>query len=93
MTGSLQVEETSAYCTGNHRALASNYQLSKMKRPVRDSNQWNQRLESRRHRQNKEEFTENNDKFAIPPDSLANIPTVGPGQKDLKCKTVFICGI
>ena len=26
-TGSLQVEETSAYCTVNHRASASNYQL------------------------------------------------------------------
>ena len=29
--GSLQVEETSAYCTANHRASASNYQLSNMK--------------------------------------------------------------
>ena len=37
-TGSLQVEETSAYCTVNHQALASNYQLSNMKRPARDSN-------------------------------------------------------
>ena len=27
-TGSLQVEETSAYCTVNHRASASNYQLT-----------------------------------------------------------------
>ena len=36
--GSLQVEETSAYCTVNHRASASNYQLSKMKGPARDSN-------------------------------------------------------
>ena len=25
-TGSIQVEETSAYCTVNHQALASNYQ-------------------------------------------------------------------
>ena len=30
--GSLQVEETSAYCTVNHRASASNYQHSNMKR-------------------------------------------------------------
>ena len=30
--GSLWVEETSAYCTVNHRASASNYQLSNMKR-------------------------------------------------------------
>ena len=30
-TGSIQVEETSAYCTVNHRASASNYQLSNMK--------------------------------------------------------------
>ena len=30
--GSLQVEETSAYCTENHRASESNYQLSNMKR-------------------------------------------------------------
>ena len=34
----LQVEETSAYCTVNHWASASNYQLSNMKRPARDSN-------------------------------------------------------
>ena len=34
--GSLQVEETSAYCIVNHRASASNYQLSNMKRPARD---------------------------------------------------------
>ena len=34
-TGSLQVEESSAYCTVNHRASASNYQLSNMKRPAR----------------------------------------------------------
>ena len=33
-TGSLHVEETSAYCTVNYRALASNYQLSNMKRPA-----------------------------------------------------------
>ena len=33
-TGSLQVEETSAYCTVNHRASASNYQLSNMKHPA-----------------------------------------------------------
>ena len=46
-TGSLQVEETSAYCTVNHRASASNYQLSNMKRPARDSNQRPQRLEAR----------------------------------------------
>ena len=31
-TGSLQVEETNAYCTVKHRALASNYHLSNMKR-------------------------------------------------------------
>ena len=46
-TGSLQVEKTSAYCTVNHRASASNYQLSNMKHPARDSNWWPQRLESR----------------------------------------------
>ena len=46
-TGSLQVEETSAYCTVNHRASASNYQLSNMKRPARDSNRRPQRLEAR----------------------------------------------
>ena len=34
MTGSLQVEETSAYCTVNHRASTSNYQLSNMKSPA-----------------------------------------------------------
>ena len=45
--GSLQVEETSAYCTVNHRASASNYQLSNMKRPGRDSNRRPQRLEER----------------------------------------------
>ena len=47
MTGSLQVEETSAYCTVNLRASASNYQLSNMKRPARDSNLRPQRLEER----------------------------------------------
>ena len=36
MTGSLQVEETSAYCSVHHRASASNYQLSNMKRPAQD---------------------------------------------------------
>ena len=46
-TGSLQVEETSAYCTVNHRASASNYQLSNMKRPAQDSNWRPQRLEAR----------------------------------------------
>ena len=45
--GSLQVEETSAYCTVNHRASASNYQLSNMKCPARDSNWWPQRMEAR----------------------------------------------
>ena len=44
-TGSLQVEETSAYCTVNHRALASNYQLSNIKRPARDSNRRPPRFE------------------------------------------------
>ena len=29
VTGSLEVEETSAYCTVNHRASADNYQLSR----------------------------------------------------------------
>ena len=42
---SLQVEETSTYCTVNHRASASNYQLSNMKGPARDLNRWPQRLE------------------------------------------------
>ena len=46
-TGSLQVEETSAYCTVNHWASASNNQLSNMKRPARDSNWRPQRLEER----------------------------------------------
>ena len=45
--GSLQVEETSAYCTVNHRASASNYQLSNMKCPAKDSNRRPQRLEAR----------------------------------------------
>ena len=45
--GSLQVEETSAYCTVNHRASASNYQLSNMKRLARDSNWRPQRSEAR----------------------------------------------
>ena len=43
----LQVEETSAYCTVNHRASASNYQLSNMKRPARDSNRRSWRLDAR----------------------------------------------
>ena len=43
----LQEEETSAYCTVNHPASASNYQLSNMKRPARDSNRRRQRLEAR----------------------------------------------
>ena len=47
LTGSLQVGETSAYCTVNHLASSSNYQLSNMKRPTRDSNQRPQRLEAR----------------------------------------------
>ena len=46
-TGSLPVEETSAYCTVNHRASASNYQLSNMKGLARDSNRQPQRLEAR----------------------------------------------
>ena len=37
VTGSLLVEKTSAYCTVNHQVSASNYQLSNMKRPARDS--------------------------------------------------------
>ena len=43
-TGSLQVEETSAYYTVNHRVSASNYQLSNMKHPAQDSNRRPQRL-------------------------------------------------
>ena len=46
-TGSLQLEETSAYFTVNHQASASNYQLFNMKRPDRDSNWRPQRLEVR----------------------------------------------
>ena len=46
-TGSLQVEETSAYCTVRDRASVSNYQISNMKRPARDSNRRPQRLEAR----------------------------------------------
>ena len=46
-TGSLQVEETSTYCTVNHRASARNYQLSNMKHPAQDSNRRPQRLEAR----------------------------------------------
>ena len=45
--GSLQVEETSAYCNVNHRTSASNYQLSNMKRPAQDWNRWPERLEVR----------------------------------------------
>ena len=47
VTGSLQVEETSTYCTVNHRASASNYQFSNMKRPAQDSNRRPRRLEAR----------------------------------------------
>ena len=47
VAGSLQVVETSAYCTVNRWSLASNYQLSNMKRPARDSNRRCQRLEVR----------------------------------------------
>ena len=43
----LQVGEISAYCTVNHRASASNYQLSNMKCPAQDSNRQPQRLEAR----------------------------------------------
>ena len=46
-TGSLQVKETSAYCTVNHCASASNYQLSNMKCSDQDSNRRPQRLEAR----------------------------------------------
>ena len=46
-TGSLQVEEASEYCTVNHRASASNYQLSNMKCLARDLNWRPQRLEAR----------------------------------------------
>ena len=44
---SLRVEETSAYCTLNHRASASNYQLPNIKRPAQDWNRRPQRLEAR----------------------------------------------
>ena len=43
-TGSLQLEETSAYCTVNHWSSANNYQLSNMKRLARDLNRRPQRL-------------------------------------------------
>ena len=51
MMGSLRVEEPvstscSRLCTVNHWASASNYQLSNMKRPARDSNRQRQRLEA-----------------------------------------------
>ena len=39
------MEETSACCTVNHWALASNYQLSNTKRPAQDSNRRPKRLE------------------------------------------------
>ena len=47
--GRLRVEEPvhtswSRFCTVNHRASASNYQLSNMKHPGRDSNRQPQRL-------------------------------------------------
>ena len=45
--GSLQKEETSAYCTVNHRASANNYQLCNTNRPAQDSNRRPQRLEAR----------------------------------------------
>ena len=50
--GSLRVEEPvhtswSRFCTVNHWASASNYQLPNMKRPARDSNRRPQRLEAR----------------------------------------------
>ena len=49
-TGSLRLEEPvhtswSRFCTVNHRASASNYQVSNMKSPARDLNQQSQRLE------------------------------------------------
>ena len=51
MKGSLRVEEPvhtswSRFCTVNHRASASNYQLSHMKCPARDSNWRPQRFEA-----------------------------------------------
>ena len=50
-TGSLRVEETvntswSRFCTVNHRASASNYQLSNTKHPDQDSNWRPQRLKA-----------------------------------------------
>ena len=50
-TGSLRVEERvhtswSRFCTVNHWASASNYQLSNMKCPAQDSNRRPQRLEA-----------------------------------------------
>ena len=47
VTDSIKVKETSAYYTVNHRAMASNYQLSGMKSPARDLNRWSQGLEVR----------------------------------------------
>ena len=48
VTGSSQVEETGIYyCTVNHWASASNYQLSNLKHPPQDSNQRPQRLKAR----------------------------------------------
>ena len=47
MTCSLQREETSEYCTVNHQASASNYQLSNMKCLAQDSNWRPQRFEGR----------------------------------------------
>ena len=49
--GSLWLEEPvhtsqSRFCTVNHRASASNYQIYNMKGPARDSNQRPQRLEA-----------------------------------------------
>ena len=49
--GSLWVEESvhtscSRFCTVNHRASASNYQLSNIKHPARDLNRRLQRLEA-----------------------------------------------
>ena len=50
-TDSVQVEELvhtswSRFCTVNHQAPASNYQLSNMKRPGLYSNRWPQRLKA-----------------------------------------------
>ena len=49
VTGSVRVEEPvhtswSSFCTVNHQAPASNYQLSNMKSPGQDSNRRPQRL-------------------------------------------------